>query len=195
VDCYEPIPFRFSHWKHHLNWVCSELEYLKNNAENEVARDLFFTSVEILNSNYIDIYTGSLSPNEILESIEIELNGKELLNKTAYSNWVGTDGYKVLKLKDGSEWILREGISEEYYIHIHPARFTPHSIRLHGNSYKTALILYVLYERPWEFDLSVINPIRLKYLKLSPLKRIDKEDKISIAIKVIETGMSRIKYD
>ena len=59
-----PVPFQFNPWKHHRQWVCQQIEVLKelNGAEIQESILRYIASI---NSNHVDIYKGNFSPDEI----------------------------------------------------------------------------------------------------------------------------------
>ncbi len=88
-----------------------------------------------------------------------------------YKNWLDqNNGFRELIISDSSIWTLRI-IDKESYIHIHPSRYSDHTIRLKANTLKTVLCTYLFEEADsFLFDPFVINLYRQKYLGLSPIK-------------------------
>ena len=64
--------------------------------------------------------------------------------KKEFVRWLGKSDYKLINLDDESVWVIREGKQDKRYIHFHPARNSPNAIRIHGNSWKTAIVLNIL---------------------------------------------------
>jgi hypothetical protein len=82
-------------------------------------------------------------------------------------------------------WILREGADDECYIHIHPARNAFNMTRIHGNSWKTAVIARMFNPNFTLNDLSFINEVRVTHLKLSPVKNMNTCQRLLKAIELV----------
>src|ERR1035437_3475850 len=93
-----PLPVRFNPFKHHRNFILGILE----SASPEVIIDL----LDPVCNNYIDIYTGTISPTVIAESIIRILQLNQVFQLNDFSQWVDSkNGYRQIRLEDGSEWI------------------------------------------------------------------------------------------
>jgi len=180
-----PAPFRFNPWKHHLRWVEIHLQQCIGNPENSGLRNEIFENINSINSNYIDIYTGEFTPDQLIQRMQEELKKFEIHDKGKFTIWISQYGYRSVTLSDGSVWILREGVDDETYIHIHPARNAVNMTRIHGNSWKTAIVARLYYPRVTENDLSMINEVRVKQLNLSPVKNIHACQRLLKAIRLV----------
>ena len=71
------------------------------------------------------------------------------------------------------------GITPERYVHIHPAKYSRHTIRVKANTLKTVLALKYasikLMDKP-NYNLQEVNRIRVELLGFSPIKSIRKGD-------------------
>jgi hypothetical protein len=181
-------PFRFNFLKHHLAWLCESLLNARSSQDAQQISE-YIAAVSSFNSNYIDLYTGSLSPVAILIQIRDMLTTQKVLAKSSFNRWIGKKEFRKILLNDGSCWILRRGVSDRDYIHVHPARYTTHSVRVHGNSFKTALLLFLLKGTPDIRDLDVINEIRTTCLKLSPIRELQVNDKLKTASRLIQSHL------
>jgi hypothetical protein len=168
----EPSPFRFNTWKHHLQWVLDHLVCVLNNPDDLTGREDFIENIKSINSNYVDIYTGQLLPGQIIRGIDDELQKLEITCRNQFSSWISQSEFQFVTLSDSSAWVLREGMEDELYIHVHPARNSPNVIRIHGNSWKTVIITKLFYPNLTVLDKFVINQVRKKLLNLSPIKEI-----------------------
>jgi hypothetical protein len=85
--------------------------------------------------------------------------------------------YRLTTLPDKSIWTLRYGKDEKYYVHIHPARYSPQTIRVRSLTLKTAIavLLFTEINGAHPFDIMVINKIRIDFLKASPINKISSE--------------------
>lgn len=153
-------------FKHHFS---SCIEWLKQNKGKwDNATDLQLKSI---GSSQLDFYTGSLSVENIITEIAEQLIDRQILNRETYNHWIiNNDGFREIKLSDNSLWTLRI-IEKEEYIHIHPSRYSPHTIRVKANTLKTVLCT-LLFENAdlFIYNIEKINYYRIKFLSLSPIK-------------------------
>lgn len=158
-----PFPIKFNPLKHH--WDC--ILHLLKSANPSVIIEQFS---EFCN-NYIDIYTGQLSPEQISNEILSELKFKDKLLLPHFKTWIASSrGYRMIRLTDHSEWIIRESDDERRYIHVHPARTGPLSFRLKGSTLKTLLLLKL--EFPDIQSVDQLNKVR-RNIGLSPIKKLE----------------------
>jgi hypothetical protein len=66
--------------------------------------------------------------------------------------------------------VLRLG-DEERFVHLHPGRWSPATVRVRGNVLKTAflVLVHVQVHGGDPMDRAVINAVRREHLGLSPL--------------------------
>jgi hypothetical protein len=157
------FPIKFNPLKHH--WDCI-LHLLQSANQTDIIEQFS----EFCN-NYIDIYTGQLSPEQISNEILSELIFNERLLLPHFKIWISLGrGYRTIRLTDHSEWIIRESDDERRYIHVHPARTGPLSFRMKGSTLKTLLLLKL--EFPDIRSVDQLNKIRRK-IGLSPIKKLE----------------------
>jgi len=159
-----PFPVRFNPFKHHRNYI---LDILKSASPGEIIGML-----DSVCNNYIDIYTGTMTPKSIGNSVISILKSKQALDADDFNNWVATkNGYRQIILEDHSEWIVRKSDETERYIHLHPARTGPFTIRFKGSTLKTAYLMKT--STPEIPSLNKVNNIR-KQIGLSPVKKLER---------------------
>lgn len=180
-----PEPFRFNLCKHHLHWIQDRLQQIINNPMDLGLRDNVIENIKSINSNHLDIYTGDLTPEQLIQAFEDVIRKHKITSRSEFSSWIGKLEFQLVTLTDSSVWVLREGMEDELYIHIHPARNVPNALRIHGNSWKTAIVLKIFYPDLTDIDLIVVNEIRKRYLNLSPIKELDKSQRLMTAMKLI----------
>lgn len=161
-----PLPVRFNPLKHHRKYILRLLQ----NASSEMITDL----LDPVCNNYIDLYTGSLTSKEItLEVIEV-LKSAGVLDAERFTPWVEANhGYRKITLSDGSEWIVRAGKEIDRYVHLHPSRTGPHSVRFKGSTLKTICLLKInipLSGKPPSLD--IVNRVR-QQVGLSPVNKLE----------------------
>lgn len=160
-----PVPFRFNAFKHHRNYA---LEFIK-----QVSFETLMKELDPICNNYVDVYTGNLSPVSICGEVAEQLLHRKTFGEEGYKNWLRKEGaYHTLRISDSSRWIVRQGNEDERYIHIHPARTGVHVIRLKGSTLKTAYILKQNLANARMPDLNEVNRVR-KQIGLSPVRRLE----------------------
>jgi len=122
----------------------------------------------------MDLYFGEYSPAKISKQILDYLHSKKILSSRQYQDWLSKDGmdYQLVELKDKSTWILRLGDDAKRYVHIHPGRYSPNTVRVKATTLKTTIFL-LCFEQLGEiksFETEIVNSIRKKYLDEPPLK-------------------------
>lgn len=177
-----PFPYRFNPWKHHRNWVRQHISL--NSSPSE--KDEIISIMRSINSNQVDMYTGELSPEEIIMSIDLELKQKQAYKKPDFIGWLNNAEFQLITLSDSSVWIVRLGLEDDRYIHFHPARNSSNAVRIHGNSWKTAVVIKLLYPDLTDLNLPLINEIRQSILELSPVKDLRGSSRLYKALELLE---------
>jgi len=164
MDIFDYI--HYHDFKHHFS---SCTEWLKQNkGKCNESTDLQLKSI---GSSQLDFYIGSLTVELIKTEIAGQLTKLQILDREGYNHWIMQNGgFREITLMDSSVWTLRI-IEKEEYIHIHPSRYSPHTIRVKANTLKTVLCT-LLFEDADSFIFNVvkINHYRNYYLKLSHIK-------------------------
>jgi hypothetical protein len=161
------FPVRFSPIKHHRNYI---LNILTNSSPETIV-----SLLDPVCNNYIDIYTGLMTPHEICLAIIDVLRSNQVFEKADFIRWVDSkNGYRQITLEDQSEWVVRKSVESDCYIHLHPARGGKHTVRFKGSTLKTACLLKSMFSGRKELlSLETVNLVRLK-IGLSPVKRLDR---------------------
>jgi len=163
-----PEPIALNCWKHHLGYVKS-----------------FILSQSIINFNNInepfqynkdsltDFYIGDLDCINISNQV---INHSDLLGIkgiSQYRNWLTNRGvdYKCIQLSDGSSWTLRLGKDERRYIHIHPSRYSPNTVRIRRSTLTTAIAYICQFGiQKNVISLEKVNFARKEFTKLPFVK-------------------------
>jgi hypothetical protein len=166
------LPVLFNPFKHHRNYI---LHILKS-----ISSEAITCLLESVCNNYIDIYTGNLTPENIGEEVIKILRSELVLHENDFTHWVSSkSGYRQIKLKDGSEWIVRKSDDPERYVHIHPARTGPFTVRFKGSTLKTIYMLKTCSAKSQDLpSLEEVNRIR-SAISLSPIKQLEHDKGIS----------------
>lgn len=169
-----PPPFLFNIWKHHAGAIGTSIaEFV---ARGEEGMEQLRVQIAVIGAALMDLYTGNLSVEQICGEILESLQKNGVLVESAYQRWLRQQGgFAVVSLSDTSRWVLREGVAGNRFVHIHPGRWSPHTIRVRANLLKTAVMVHAWCrlhgESPW--DIEIINRIRRDWLDLPPVVRVD----------------------
>jgi hypothetical protein len=150
-----PENILFNALKHHRGFICRQLQQ----ASIPSLPDLLKT----LGNSQMDIYYGALDLPALYNEVIT------LVPTDNYLSWLN-GGYKEITLSDTSRWVLLHGTEPGKYIHLHPARYSPHSLRVKATILKTAIAIIVTGITP---DLNAVNHIRQSVLALSPVKSME----------------------
>ena len=169
----------FNSLKHHLNYTTIKLVEVNKNDISQLLEE-----INKVGNNILDLYIGKMTSTQIINELLKRIKTVEVTDKNSFEFFLGSEGYKKLKIADGSQWILRLGTMKQTFIHIHPARNEKFTTRITGSAWKTAITIKLFEEALQKFDnlLGKVNFVRKKYLKLSPIKSLKKNSNITKAI-------------
>ncbi len=165
-------PVMLNGWKHHQGFLVSQIR--KWAGSDERTFPLCIAKLKMLGDSQFDLYTGSMPPEEIASDLTDTLKGFRAYSPDSYYRWIESSPqlFWQLSISDHSEWTMRKGDSEEFYIHIHPARYSKHTRRLKSNPLRTGLATLILAnmrnEKP---GLALMNEVRRNYLALSDVTK------------------------
>ena len=168
--CSIPLPIHFNCWKHHLGFIKSQIGSSTTIKEFDTLRKQLVK----IGSSQMDLYFGKFSHSEIFQKILEHLHRNKIYSIEKFQSWLLTDGkeYRQIKLKDKSTWVIRLGNGSDRYVHIHPGRYSPKTVRVKATTLKTA-ILVLSFEKLGKLEkinTESANQIRKKYLNEPPLK-------------------------
>ncbi len=171
-NCVVTKPVLFNCIKRHLKFIKHKIFSIESNEDFQKLLDDIIT----LGNSVMDLYCGELIPQQVSSEIIDLLTETGKLSLTEFVKWInGNDKkYRLFTLSDKSIWTLRIANNKERYIHIHPGRYSPLSIRVKSVTLKTiiAAAAYQLLYQQNKFDINLINKIRMDYLHEPPLKNI-----------------------
>jgi hypothetical protein len=164
-----PEPIMFNPLKHYLafirEFVSSRTLAINDPRLKELSREL-----KHIGTCVMDIYTGNLSQESIFKEILEFLEINNLKAKEKYKEWAGTgfDDYRIIPLSDTSQWTLKYNNHETRYVHIFPARSSPHSFRIKANTLKSAILYIIIFGKDFISDddlnaaraLAGLSPVR-----------------------------------
>jgi hypothetical protein len=153
----------FNDLKHHRKSICWELEGM--------TLDNLPEYLKVLGNSQMDIYYGDLNKAVIYLETLSKVKQAGVIDELSYLQWLKDNGgYAEISLSDTSRWILLHGTEPGRYIHLHPARYSPHSMRVKATILKTAIACMVVHPDGTHPDLMTLNHIRRNILGLSPVK-------------------------
>jgi len=171
-------PVLFNCWKHHKKFI--QVQINKTVKGGVKALQKLPAQFVKIGDSLLDLYTGMLNPHNIFIQINSELRKRNVFKQQFYEEWIVNSGndYQILYLTDSSFWTLRLGKEKGRFIHIHPGRYSPHTIRMRALTLKTAIavLAWVKIYKVSPFDIYTINHVRTKLLNASPLKSISTQD-------------------
>jgi len=173
-SCVVPSPVNFNCWKHHTGFIKQQIENFSQSGNLTLLK----RNLLKIGESQMDMYLGEHTPSEIGKQIISYLKREKSFLFDKYTDWLKTDDrkHKLVRLSDKSIWTLRLSESSERYVHIHPGRHFPHTIRVKATTLKTA-ILILCFEQVGEVEninIESANQIRKKYLNEPSLKSLSK---------------------
>jgi hypothetical protein len=134
----------------------------------------------VVGTKLMDLYHGPFSPREIGDKVLAELRTDGCAELAAFRTWVeAAGGYRVMEFpEDTSRWVLRMGEEDTRFVHVHPARWAPFTIRVRANVLTTAVLAlaYVGVHGGDPLDRPVVNAVRRDILGLAPIGRSPSAD-------------------
>jgi hypothetical protein len=181
-----PEPILFNPLKHYLpfirDFVSSRAFSISDPGLKELTREL-----KHLGTCVMDIYTGELTQETIFGEIGEFLKINNLQGKEVYRSWAGTgfDDYRIITLTDSSQWMLKYHNQETRYVHIFPARSSPHSFRTKANTLKSAILYIMIIGKDFvsEDDLNAARALA----GLSPVREVADAEAVTEMIEILRS--------
>lgn len=147
--------------------------------------------LQVLGNSQMDLYLGTLEEGDISAQVLQALTALEIYTEQQYCDWLEQHHhYRSITLSDSSVWILRQGKEHDKYIHIHPGRYSPASIRVKATVLKTAIAVWVYRKNGLisEVNEQTLNRVRQEVLDLSPLKSLAESRAILKMIGIVDAN-------
>jgi DNA-binding ferritin-like protein (Dps family) len=179
-----PEPILFNPLKHYLpfikDFVGNRTFSINDPHLQELTREL-----KHIGTCVMDIYTGNLSQEDIFKEILDFLEINHLDEKDFYKSWTGTgfDDFRTVTLSDTSQWTLKYHNHETRYVHIFPARSSPHSFRVKANTLKSAILYIIIFGKDYVSD-DDLNAARA-LMGLSPVKEVADAEAVTEMIEIL----------
>ena len=129
----------------------------------------------IVGTRLMDLYLGGLTPREASTAVLHHLQTEGRLEHDRLKEWLNVrGGYDVIELLDGSKWAIRLGPADGRYVHLHPGRWSPRTMRVQANTLKSAVMANALAKITGRdaLDLAIVNEARELYLGLEPIRKL-----------------------
>ncbi len=167
-------PFLYQAWKHHAPFLRARLAKVRDQGHREVEVS---KGVQRMGDSVTDLYIGELSIDELSGELKTLLGEPLLSSPDRYRNWLGEEGYRILCLSDSSRWVLKDADELDRWIHLHPARHSPLSIRVRGKTLRTAFLVHLeaAHYGMDPLDKGLVDHVRANYLQLPPLRSLDRK--------------------
>jgi len=179
-----PEPFQFNPLKHHLSYI---REYISGKLAHDRTFDeqAMLKEIRHIGTSVMDIYSGSMSIDDILSEIKNSLESQKLDSEKSFEKWAGNSfsDYRILTLPDTSQWALKYHNDKTRFVHLFPARFSPHSFRAKANTLKSAILYNIIIGKDY-ISRKDLNHAR-SLLGLSPVKDPSETEAITEMIEII----------
>ncbi|MEJ2505980.1 MAG: hypothetical protein P8Y81_06935 [Ignavibacteriaceae bacterium] len=173
LNCNIPPPVNLNCWKHHAGFIKEQIHLIAHKKISEPGLKKILLTI---GESQMDIYLGKLTSTQIAKGITETLKKNFKFKLNNYSKWLSEEkkDYKLLTISDKSVWTLRLGKDQERYIHIHPGRCSPLTIRVKSSTLKTYILseVFSIDKETKQDELMYINKLRVGFLNLPPLKSI-----------------------
>jgi len=170
MENFIPKPILFNCWKHHQEFIMGEIRKMKVSKDLSVLKD----QLKKIGDSTTDLYVGHLNLDRIATTALSFLEQKNIINKEAYLKWIkeSSEEYRTVPFPDESVWVFKIGIEEGKYVHIHPGRKVPHTLRAKANVLKTAIAVNAkaFLDQSNPLDIELINWVRKDLINLDPIK-------------------------
>jgi hypothetical protein len=181
-----PEPFQFNPLKHHLVYI---REYIsgKLSEEDKIDQKILLKEIRHIGTSVMDVYNGRLPVGKILKEVQKFLKYNKLTGYKVFSKWTGINfsDFKIVTLSDSSQWMLKYHHNQNRYVHIFPARLSPHTFRVKANTLKSAILYYIIIGKDYisRKDLNYARSL----LGLSPVKDPSETEAIIEMIEILRS--------
>lgn len=184
MDNHIPEPILFNPLKHYLPFIRDFISYYLSDSLQPEIKNLI-REVKHIGTSVMDIYTGRLSQEMIFGEIEAFLRSNHLERREVYREWTGSDfsDFRIISLSDSSQWTLKFNNHEKRYVHIFPARSSPHTFRIKANTLKSAVLYIIVIGKDYvsEDDLNKARALA----GLSPVRDVADTEAVTEMIEIL----------
>jgi hypothetical protein len=181
-----PVPILFNPLKHHLGFIREFIE-INCGANSIDDNQAIVRELKHIGGSVMDVYSGTLSYNEIGDELLCYVNTKKLSGPEEFHKWSGIDpnDFRTIYLSDGSNWVLKYYDHKHRFVHAFPARFSPFSFRIKANTLKSAILYQIFIGKDFitEEDLNTARAIA----GLSPVRDVFDTEAITEMIDILRS--------
>ena len=179
-----PEPLLFNPLKHYLPFI-RDFVNSRNLKINDPGLKELTRELKHIGTCVMDIYTGEFSQEKIFSEILEFLEINKLQEKEVYKGWTGTgfNDYRIFSLSDTSQWTLKYHNHVTRYVHIFPARSSPHSFRVKANTLKSAILYIIIFGKDYVSD-DDLNAARA-LAGLSPVREVADAEAVTEMIEIL----------
>lgn len=152
--------------------------------------------LKVLGNSQMDLYLGALEEEDISREVLQALTALDIHTEQQYRDWLELHHhYRSITLSDSSVWILRLGKESDRYIHLHPGRYSPATVRVKAAVLKTAIATWAYLKNGLisEVNDHTLNRVRKEVLDLPPLKSLAESRAILKMTGIIEANTGGLK--
>lgn len=179
-----PEPLLFNPLKHYLPYIRDFINVHSYDNKDPGLKGLT-RELKHLGTCVMDIYAGEIPQESISREIVEFLRTNKIHDKETFKEWAGTgfNDFRIISLSDSSQWTLKYHKSDTRYVHIFPARSSPHSFRVKANTLKSAILYIIIIGKDYvtEDDL---NTARAQ-AGLSPVKEVADAEAVTEMIEIL----------
>jgi hypothetical protein len=179
-----PEPLLFNPLKHYLPFIRAFISNKMTDEKDPGSKNLI-KELKHLGTSVMDIYTGELSQDEIFKEVKEFLTSKQLAAKEIFAEWAGTsyNNFRIISLSDASQWTLKYHDNEKRFVHLFPARLSPHTFRVKSNTLKSAILYIILIGKDFvtEDDLNRARALT----GLSPIREVADTEAVTEMIEIL----------
>lgn len=181
-----PEPLVFNPLKHYLPFIKSFIDIKTSDGSGQDPKELI-KELKHLGTSVMDVYTGSMSLNEICNEVNDILTAKNLISKETFAGWAGTDfkNFKIVPFSDSSCWTMKYHDNDKRYVHIFPSRSSPFTFRIKANTLKSAILYLIIIGKDYvtEDDLNLARALT----GLSPVKEVTETEAVTEMIDILRS--------
>jgi hypothetical protein len=168
-----PSPVLINAHKHHAGFLRERIRHAV--ATGPSSLQPLSEELVVVGTRLMDLYHGPFAPREIADKVLAELRSAGRASPDGFRAWVEeAGGYRTIDfMEDASRWVLRFGEEEGRFVHVHPARGSPFTMRVRANVLVTAVmaVAFAGIHSGDPLGRKVVNTVRRDYLGLEPLGR------------------------
>jgi hypothetical protein len=106
------------------------------------------------------------------------------IRRRSFTKYAGTDSrFQDHLISDNSQWTLKFHNHEAHFVHIFPARSSPHSFRIKANTLKSAILYIIIFGKDYVSD-DDLNAARA-LAGLSPVSEVADAEAVTEMIEIL----------